>query len=200
MSFFLLAMLIGCCHAAYASSFIPEKLIRLPLTRQATDYTCGVAVVQSVLYYNGIEYRQDILEKELGATPDDGTSHIEMRSFLVNQGIGAEFEENLTLEKLIEYLRSDKPVICLIQAWNGQEDYDYSNSWEDGHYVVAVGFDDKAIYFMDPSTLGNYTYIPFDEFQTRWHDGDTGNMYYNAGIVITNSNPVFDPANILKLE
>ena len=31
-----------------------KKLIKVPLTRQASGYTCGAAALQSILYYNGI--------------------------------------------------------------------------------------------------------------------------------------------------
>lgn len=54
------------------------------------------------------------------------------------------------------------PVIVLIQAWldDYEEDIDWNNIWEDGHYVVAIGSDDKYIYFEDPSILGGIGYIP----------------------------------------
>ncbi len=52
-------------------------------------------------------------------------------------------------------------------------------SWNEGvrlvgpnHYAVAIGYDEKHIYFMDPSTLGHYTFIPIAEFLDRWHDMD----------------------------
>jgi len=53
-----------------------------------------------------------------------------------------------------------------------QNPSDWSQDWEDGHYVVGIGYDSNNIYFMDPATMGNYTYIPVDEFLARWHDKD----------------------------
>jgi hypothetical protein len=51
-----------------------------------------------------------------------------------------------------------------IQAWvdnnDGKFPIDWKNLWDDGHYCVAVGYDEERIFFMDPSTLGHYTYIP----------------------------------------
>ncbi|MBX9691921.1 MAG: hypothetical protein K2Z81_06015, partial [Cyanobacteria bacterium] len=36
----------------------PAKLIKVPLTRQSTDYTCGVAALQSVLAFFGEDIRE----------------------------------------------------------------------------------------------------------------------------------------------
>jgi len=40
-----------------------EGILRLPHTRQATNYTCGAAALQSVLAYYGDEFREDALAK-----------------------------------------------------------------------------------------------------------------------------------------
>lgn len=40
------------------------------------------------------------------------------------------------------------------------------------------------IYFMDPSTLANYTYVPIDEFLDRWHDWDGDKKVRHLGIAI----------------
>jgi len=47
-----------------------QNLIRIPLTRQAADYTCGVAALQSILYYYGQEFLEDDLMEKLGPTPE----------------------------------------------------------------------------------------------------------------------------------
>ena len=66
--------------------------------------------------------------------------------------------------------------------------------WEDGHYVVAIGYDNKNIYLMDPSTLGNYTFIPIPEFLDRWHDQDpyTSEFLIHFGMVIDKGQPQYD--------
>ncbi|MBK7282920.1 C39 family peptidase [Candidatus Aalborgicola defluviihabitans] len=62
------------------------------------------------------------------------------------------------------------PVLLAIQAW-ATPPVDWS-TFENGHYVVAVGYDNDHFYFMDPSTLGHYTYIPIPEFLERLYDHD----------------------------
>jgi predicted double-glycine peptidase len=187
----------------------------VPLVRQATDYTCGVACTESILYYNGIDYREDNLAQTLGATEEDGTDIAHIVDFLhrVNSrtgywmgqgtefqgGIGAELRTDMTLDDLRAQIDGGHPVICAIQAWSAETNEDYAAEWEDGHYVIAVGYDDDNVYFMDPSTRGNYTYIANDEFMTRWHDGDSDQRLQQPGIVITNPNPVYDPDVVLPL-
>lgn len=46
-------------------------------------------------------------------------------------------------------------MIVAIQAW-AEEGVDYNNDWDDGHYVVVIGYDSDNMFFMDPSTLGIY--------------------------------------------
>jgi uncharacterized protein YvpB len=84
------------------------------------------------------------------------------------------------------------PVIVLLQAWS-EHKMDYRNAWSEGHYVVAVGYDAKNIYFMDPSTLGNYAYIPEKEFVDRWHDTDGKEKLRHFGMVVTKGNSSLDP-------
>ena len=54
----------------------------------------------------------------------------------------------MSYDDLEGFIDKKKPVICLIQAWNGDSDYDYSKDWEDGHYVIAIGYDKNNIYFI----------------------------------------------------
>ena len=53
---------------------------------------------------------------------------------------------------------------------------------------------------MDPSTLGNYTYIEKEEFLKRWHDTANGVIYNQTGIIITNPNPVFSAQQVIPME
>ncbi|MCC8180265.1 MAG: C39 family peptidase [Planctomycetes bacterium] len=205
MLFAILSMVPGCgetCIVTAAPAAVaetdaaaprlrPSVLIPLPQTRQATPYTCGVAVVQSILGYNGVLIRQDILEEKLGATPEWGTSPHAMIECLAEHGIGATIVENMGLAGLRSYIDAGKPVVCFLQAWNGDPDFDYSTGYEDGHYAIAIGYDAERIYFMDPSTLANYAYIDNDAFVIRWHDGDAERQVYETGIVVTNINPVY---------
>jgi uncharacterized protein YvpB len=67
-----------------------------------------------------------------------------------------------------------EPTIVAAQAWQSVPATaslkPWETDWDDGHYLVVVGYDRANLYFMDPSTEDHYTYIPGDEFVQRWHD------------------------------
>lgn len=162
-----------------------ETLIRVPLTRQGSDYTCGVAVLQSILYFHDPreDHSEETLVRELRADPLNGTSHRAMADFARSRGYLVEARTEMTLDDLRAFIDKGTPVIVLIQAW-ADSPVDYARDWDDGHYAVAIGYDRDAVYFMDPSTLGNYTYLPNREFLDRWHDEDQGVRLDRFGLII----------------
>ena len=162
------------------------NLIRVPLTRQSSDYTCGVAVLQSILYFHDAhdDYSEDTLVKELKADPVNGTSYKAMADFARSKGYLVDIRTEMALDDIRNIIDNRVPVIVLIQAW-ADSPADYSRDWEDGHYAVAAGYDRENVYFMDPSTLGNYTYLPNQEFLDRWHDEDKGEQLNHFGMIIS---------------
>ncbi len=182
-----------------ASVKLPNNLIRLPMSRQATDYTCGVAALQSVLAYFGDEHREDALAKELKSGPQHGTAYQEIIRVAKKKGFAVQVFTDMTTEELKKLIDQGKPVICLIQAWPERK-VDYVNDWDDGHYVVAIGHDENNFYFMDPSTLGNYTFIPVREFLDRWHDTDSKEKLVHFGMVVEKVKPKYNPDACLKME
>jgi predicted double-glycine peptidase len=162
------------------------NLIRVPLARQEADYTCGVAALQSILYYYGYESRQDILALRLHSDPEQGTAYPNMVSFAESLGFQVSVYTELTLGELKRYIDSRQPVLIAIQAWR-ESAGDWAQDWNDGHYVVAVGYDQDNFYFMDPSTLGNFTFIPNAEFLDRWHDVYQDKPLVHFGMVVTKS-------------
>lgn len=153
--------------------------VRAPLVRQPDGYTCGVAVLQSVLHYYGVTVRYDRLAVALGADPEQGTNYRRMAAYAQACGLDVTIYTGMALETLQAAIDARAPVIVALQAWGDSPTNAYVDAWEDGHYVVVVGYDECCIYFMDPSTLGNYTYIPTEEFLARWHDA-----YVEAGATI----------------
>lgn len=186
----------------------PKVLLELPLVRQGHDYTCGVACAMSVLRYAGYEFdvREDRMAATLGSTETNGTDCRRIEQFLnkirrrgsTQPIFCAEIKTGLSIPELCRFLDQGKPVICLIQAWSDHPE-EYRHSSECGHYVIAIGYDAENIYFMDPSTSGNYAFIPQTEFLTRWHDGDERKSYPQFGMVISLT-PAYDKNMVFKLE
>ncbi len=93
-------------------------------------------------------------------------------------GYELKLQFEMTVDELKAEISAGHPVLLFYQAWTDEPVTpvsDWSKRWADGHYSVAIGFDDKNLYLMDPSWLGHYSYIPFAEFLYRWHDTD-GNV------------------------
>lgn len=178
---------------------LPKNLIRVPLVQQATDYTCGVAAVQSILMYWGDEYREDQLVPLLKCKAVHGTNYVNIANFAKQQGFNVQIKKNMTVAELSAQIDKRRPVICLIQAWPDKP-VNFANDWDDGHYVVAVGYDDKNFYFMDPSTLGNYTYIPRKEFERRWHDVQKDIKLVHFGMTIWKDKPSYDSQQAVPLK
>ena len=174
-----------------------KKMMKLPIYRQASNYTSGVACVLSILRYASYEFdiREDNLKKALHTTEENGTKWYDIVNYLNavrlnntdHQYFEVEKKEHMTVDNLIKEIKKGHPVVCAIQAWNWGEneeysmDLDYRNEWECGHWVVAIGYLRDNIIFMDPSTAGNYTYIPKNKLVPRWHDYnvDENNQRYD---------------------
>ena len=161
------------------------------------------AALQSVLAYYGIAVRQDLLAAALQADPEQGTNYHTMAAYAQGQGLRVQVCLDMRLEELQQLLDAGQPVIVALQAW-ADDPSRYTDAWDDGHYAVAVGYDEDRVYFRDPSTLGNYTYVPTVPFLERWHD-----MYLEAGapvrlvhvgLVVAGERPLYDPAVILPME
>jgi predicted double-glycine peptidase len=186
--------------AGTPSLHVIQNFIRVPLTRQGTDYTCGIAALQAILYYYGEEFREDELVKKLQPTINEGTKYREIAKFAQSLNFRVDVRTKMTLDDLQRLINEKKPVILLIQAWP-ESRVDYTQDWDDGHYVVAVGYDHQNIYFMDPSTLGNYTFIPVREFLDRWHDRDGQTYLHQFGMVLTKepAREIYNPDKIKRM-
>lgn len=195
--FTMIALFVACCAPCLADS-LPAGAIRVPLTRQSTSYTCGVAALQSVLGYWGDAHREDTLAKACKSNYKQGTAYQKLAGYSQSRGFKVEIHKNMTLEQLKSFLDKKLPVICLIQAWPERK-VDFATDWEDGHYVVAIGYDTERIYFMDPSTLGNYTFIPTEEFSKRWHDTDGKEKLFNFGMVLSKGTAPFNHEEVKPL-
>jgi len=103
------------------------------------------------------------------------------------------------------------PVLVVMQAW-AQKPSDYGVRWDSGHYTVVVGYDEKRVYLMDPSTTGNYTSLRHEEFQARWYDyhgelshltGERcpgGQSFYRFNLELSADRPPYDSKLIIPLE
>ena len=178
--------------------YISEQLLNFPSTRQTNSSNCGPSVVKSILLYYGIDVNEDTLAEEMG-TSDNGTSPNDIVKAFISRGLKVK-KGKMTIDKISKFITEKIPIILCIQAWS-KNDINYSKTFKHGHYVVAIGADDKKVYFNDPSIKKDLAYLDHDELMNRWHDVDkNGIRYINFGIAVYGMNPKFKTSTSGKIK
>jgi len=159
------------------------NILELPDLRQYSDFDCGVSVTQGILAYYGIDSTESELISEMKIDPNWGTEPKQIETLMQNRGLEV-VSKQMTLEEIKSYIDQRTPVILDIQAWDENPDVDYETTKEDGHYVIAIGYDDDGFIFEDPSWTG-LAKLTYDELLKRWHDVDANNNELrNWGIAV----------------
>ncbi|MEI7897362.1 MAG: C39 family peptidase [bacterium] len=168
-----------------------SKLLDFPNTRQSFEYSCGPGAVQAVLAYYGEDFRESELIGLLKTEKNEGTYIRDIVKFLHHQGFSTKVKHRMTTAELFGYIDKEIPVIVLIQAWGDERDFrkNYKDCWNDGHFVVVIGYTDKDVLISDPA-LFNTGYIPIREFIDRWHDVDEVETN-QVGIAVYGRQPKF---------
>lgn len=157
--------------------------IPIPSKLQEKNYTCGPACLHAVATYFGVGLSsEDEYIKPLKATPQEGTIPRNIVIFARKLGLQVKLERNMDILDLIKLISKNIPVICAVQA-HGDQKY-YGENWS-GHYVVAIGYNDKEIFFQDPFLEGYRAKLSYAEFVARWHDQDGNSKpYKRLGIAV----------------
>jgi len=183
--------------APSVSPLLPSSLFAaVPDVRQSTGYTCGAAALQAILAYWGTEEREDRLAARLHSTPEAGTHPLEIIRVAREFGLTPDLREGLDLADLERALADGTTVIVDLQAWRDRIDLPWTETWDDGHYMVLLGMDAANLYFEDPSLLGARGVVPRAEFVDRWHDYEgeppldpTDRKYVHMAIFLKGSRP-----------
>lgn len=135
-------------------------MIRLPIVRQKNDFSCGEAVVDSLLRHHGHTIRGFKFASAIDGTSPRTIEHqLRIHGFNV---VAGNFGWDLTKH----YIRKSTPVIVCM----------------DGHWVVVCGIENRSVVLMDPDQ-DDYRRISIVKFKERWLDYDTvGTQYRNWGI------------------
>lgn len=183
------ALLAGA--AAARSGAIKAPVPQVP---QTTDYSCGAAALAAVLSYYGVATDERQVMREARSDPQEGTPPLALQRVARAHGLQAEIRTGMTIAQVTGYLDRGAPVILDIQAY-AKDPRGYATNWEDGHYVVAIGYDSKGLLFMDPSLPKATGYLTRAELLARWRDYENvgkGRVqrYVRAGIpVVGRPNP-----------
>lgn len=143
----------------------------IPHFQQELPYTCLPACVRMVLAHHGEEYSEDELAQAFNPIPDFGTHPKNAVTGLEEMGYHALWFENASLERLIELLNNQWPIIVFVMA------ADLPHGHSGLHAVVVVGIEDKQIICLDP-ILMNESRFELSFFSYIWGKLD------NQGLVI----------------
>jgi predicted double-glycine peptidase len=156
--------------------------INLPEVQQKTHFSCAAAVVHSICSYWGLGLPSHYDYFPYLETDESyGTLPTKIAKYLTSVGLTVSIKHNMTIKTLCQEVNKGSPVILALQAWGNPKHYDKTGN---GHYVVAIGYDEKNIYFEDPWLNCSRGFIPKSELLKRWHDVDyLGVMHEKMGIV-----------------
>jgi ABC-type bacteriocin/lantibiotic exporter with double-glycine peptidase domain len=147
-------------------------MIDLPVGRQTFDFDCGAKALQLVFMYYGVDVREDELMREL-ETDENGTHVENMISAAERRGFQVVARCGVSLKTVKKFVDEKYPVIVLVQSW--AERYmtleDWKKDYENGHYVIIIGYSGNIIVFEDPGSIRR-TWLTDEEFIARWHDMD----------------------------
>jgi uncharacterized protein len=170
------------------------KISNFPCLNQTYDYDCGAKVVEAVLAHYGKDVDEQTIMKTAGTTNRYGTTVEGVEKALKKFGLRY-VAKKMTIAEVKKNIDSGTPVILLLQAYpeEPQNNIDWKNFWSAGHYVVAIGYDQRKMYFEDPMNEMR-TYLTFAELEDRWHDklGRKKKIYHNLGIAVFGQREAFD--------
>lgn len=144
--------------------------IHIPDMKQEKPYSCGAAALKSIFHY----FCQDAFEekkirKELNLD-SKGADPFQIIQFVKRYGLKYRQYRRMNLRMLKQCIDKGRPVMIMLQAWDDEKKYKYEKDYENGHWLVAIGYDKDNFYFEDPSLLGTRGYIRKEDLENRWHD------------------------------
>ena len=156
------------------------KIIPYPETRQVFNFDCGANALVSVLVFAGIEEREDRVAL-LAGTTKSGTGTIGVLRVLDYYGLPHN-AGRMNINDLRGGIDRGFPTLLTLQAYR-ESSRPYRKLWDDGHWVVAIGYDDRRILFEDPSAF-HRTWLADVELSERWHDVDRGRRIWQWGCTV----------------
>jgi len=148
------------------------KKIDFPSLRQAFSYSCGASSVQAILLYYGIDKN----EKDLMTLLDTKPKGTELENIIwLFKNFGFKVKNGHTgIKGLKLCIDKNRPVLICLQAYPEKKFEDWEKQYDNGHYVVAIGYTENTIIFSDPSCVYD-TYLTNEELLKRWHDLGSNN-------------------------
>jgi hypothetical protein len=157
---------------------------------------CGPTSGGMVIKFFGISIVSiDVLFNEVQPSGDAYTSFGDICKLWDVRGIGADYDQEVTLGKLYEYLIKGVPIVALIRY--GALESIRPNTFKGSHFVVIVGMDLKNVYIHDPLnnvSSGELVQVPLALWNTAWSTLGDQNPQRSCLIPSKSTSP-----NVLKI-
>ena len=157
------------------------KILEYPETRQTFNFDCGANALVSTLVFCGIEEREDRVAA-LARTTKAGTSTEGILRVMDYYGLPHAARERMQPVDLRNAVDEGHPTLVTLQAYR-ESNQPYRGLWQDGHWTVAIGYDEHRIFFEDPSAF-HRTWLADEELRQRWHDVNHGKRIFSWGCTV----------------
>ena len=160
-----------------------RNILKFPRVQQPDSDSCGHACIAMILQYFELREKVGDLEKfPLSKKDVNGLEPDSIVTILEEFKIKSSIKRDLTFDEIKELIDKKRPLIIELQAYTDKKE-DLIKSYENGHYIVAIGYTLEYLIFADPSSYFK-TYLKFEELLSRWHDIDNGKKNEKLAIVI----------------
>lgn len=169
--------------------------VRVPGSRQDTNYTCGPASLRAALAAFGIGATEDELAAAAGTTADGGTSVEGLAKAASEKGVEPEIVDGMRVDDIIDLLQEGAVVLACIQAWKGADGNTEPvyEGYENSHWVVPCSVQDLGdtvvIESMDPSVDNARAIMSVNSFEERWHCIDMMERVNGLGLILRGAAP-----------
>ncbi|MDD3151264.1 MAG: C39 family peptidase [Candidatus Gastranaerophilales bacterium] len=168
-----------------------KKILNFPKGEgQAEDGWCGPNLMRQIILYKTSLYVPEKNLVNIGCCSIKGGTNIKnMGKIATTFGLVYYTKNNSSIDDLIHSIDNGNPAVLLIQAWPFKKIVDWTNSWDNGHYIGVFGYDNKKskLFYYDPCG-GKIKDINYKSLEERWHDINfkTGEIYHNFGMFFKN--------------
>ncbi len=145
--------------------------IDLPNLVQCEAYTCGAAALLAVASYYGVGPDSEAAIVDDMAMGSDGSDPAHLLRAATRYGLSHREYRPMSRHELVRCVDRGRPVIVMLQAWpDAAPPHGFTEIWDTGHWVVAIGHDARGVYFADPSLPGARGFLDHRALAERWHD------------------------------
>lgn len=138
---------------------------------------CGPSAAAMVIRFAGRDCPSvDALFNEVYPSGDGYTSFGDLAKLLDNRGIEVDYDQEVTIGEMYEYLVKGMPVIALIRY--GALSSIRPNNFTGSHFVVVIGLDLDSVFIHDPlntPTSGEGIALPLELWMDAWGTLGEGN-------------------------